>query len=481
MKTPQYLYGIPMLSHFTKSFVQEFYKLLFLVGNFSADRTDMIVKTTFDLNKNEDDLANLMKMMKKEMMDYRDGQEKSDTEITQAKNKIQGWITCFPDITEDELKEYFRFHLLPKPAIREILGFRTMLLVRAPSDIKKELDRVVIGQEKAKRVMSFAFYLHLIRNGIIKPHIHKLKGTDGSRPDVLPKPNILLIGPTGSGKTLTIKTLCSTFSIPFIKVDCSSLASSGYVGTHLNDHLKQLIKLHGRNKTEKAVIFFDEFDKVSEINIGASGRGSVGGVELQQEFLSFLEDRERIVTRTNNEEGPSHEILNIENLMLIFSGSFHGVEEIIRKRLDANNKEFTKYLKSSEELKEEENILQKIRYTDIMRFGIIPELTGRLGFIAVLDKLTEKEIVQIMKEAAGGIIEQYHNYFMHHFDRLVIREEVYTLMAGEVIRRNIGARAIDGIIIELLQDLLYNAPNTFEEEFIIDKEFFMKRFSWKLE
>ena len=150
---------------------------------------------------------------------------------------------------------------------------------------------------------------------------------------------------------------------------------------------------------------------------------------------------------------------------------------LFRSRLQANKKEFSKYLKSPEELKEEDNILQKVRYTDIMRFGIIPELTGRLGFIAVLEKLSEDEIVQIMKGAAGGIIEQYHNYFMHHFDRLVIRDDVYVLMAGEVIRRNIGARAISGIIIELLQDLLYDAPNEFEEEFVIDREFFLRRFA----
>lgn len=477
MKTPRYFYGIPMLSHFTKSFVQEFYRLLFLVGYFSAERIDLIVKTTFDLSKNEDDLADIMGTMKKEMLDCGDGQNKSDLEIAEARNKIKDWISCFPDTTEEEIQEYFRFHSLPKQDIKDILDFRTTLLIRAPSDIKKELDKVIIGQEKAKRVMSFAFYLHLIRNGVIKPHIHKLKGTDGSRPDVLPKPNILLIGPTGSGKTLIIKTLCSRFTIPFIKVDCASLASAGYVGNHLNDYLKQLIKLHGIAKTEKAVIFFDEFDKVSEINIGGVGRGSVGGVELQQEFLSLLEDPERIITRSNNEVGPAHEILNIENIMLVFSGSFHGIEEIIRKRLQAAKNEFTKYLKSPEEMKEEENILQKVRYTDILQFGIIPELTGRLGYIAVLDKLSEDEIIQIMKGAAGGISEQYHNYFMHHFDRLVIRDDVYALMAGEVIKRNIGARAITGIIIELLQDLLYDAPNAFEEEFVIDREFFMKRFS----
>ncbi|MEI6155571.1 MAG: hypothetical protein WCQ90_15970, partial [Deltaproteobacteria bacterium] len=102
MKTPQYLYGIPMLSHFTKSFVQEFYRLLFLVGNFTAENTDMLVKSTFDLNKREDDLANLLKRMKKEMMDHRDGQDISDVDIAEAKNKILGWITCFPDITEEE-------------------------------------------------------------------------------------------------------------------------------------------------------------------------------------------------------------------------------------------------------------------------------------------------------------------------------------------------------------------------------------------
>ena len=477
MKSPDFIYGIPVPTHLDKYFCAELYRLHFLPGDFTPEEADSMVKSVFFLKKTESDLAELMKSGEDALLRAMLNLPKSDKEIRSCIDRVIEWLKCFPDTTEEELQEYFDFYSLPAGKIQEVLEYRITLQIKAPSDIKAKLDKVIIGQDSAKKVMSFAFYLHLIRTGTIRPHIHKLKEVNEKRPNLLPRPNILLVGPTGSGKTLTIKTLCNMFSIPFIKVDCSSLTSTGYVGNHLNDYLKQLIKLHGKTKAEQAVIYFDEFDKVSEINIGGAGRGSVGGVELQQEFLSFLEDHDRVITRTSYEEGPSHETMNIDNIMLIFSGSFHGIEEIIGKRLTSDKKEFSKYLKSPAEKREEDNILQKINYIDIMKFGIIPELTGRLGFIAVLEKLSENEIVEIMKGAAGGIIEQYQNFFMHHFDTLVITDEVYTLMAAEVLRRNIGARAINGIIIELLQDLLYDAPNEFEEEFRIDRDFFMKRFS----
>jgi ATP-dependent Clp protease ATP-binding subunit ClpX len=222
-------------------------------------------------------------------------------------------------------------------------------------------------------------------------------------------------------------------------------------------------------------VYFDEFDKVSEQMYGRK-EGSVGGVELQQEFLALLEDKERVITRTGYEAGEKHQLLNTANIMFIFSGSFAGIENIIERRA-GEKKSSLGFRQNADKDNNKQSILHQVTFDDVIKFGIIPELAGRIGFIGVLDKLTKNDLISIMKSAKGNILNQYNNFFLYHFDKLVIKEEVYELIAEEVVKRNIGARALNGVIIELLQDMLFKAPNEFEEVFTVDKDYFYSKFN----
>ncbi|HHT23458.1 MAG TPA: AAA domain-containing protein [Bacteroidales bacterium] len=311
------------------------------------------------------------------------------------------------------------------------------------------------------------FYIHLIQIGYIESS--NTKGFVFSTND-FPKPNLLLSGTISSGKSFLINTLCDFFKIPFIRIDCFSLVSSGYIGNNLNTYLKTLIDRYGKEKAEKAILFFDEFDKMSEYNIGR--KGSIGGVELQQEFLVLLEEKKINVLSERSSDVSS--VLNTENIMLVFGGSFAGVERIIEKRLSTKHGYgsigFTK-----KEQPQGINLLKKIIPDDLIKFGIIPELVGRIGFIAILDTLKKDELVQIMKTSKNNILEQYINYFKFNNDTIQITDDVYELIAEEAIKRKTGARALQGVIMQLFGDLLFETVNEKSEKYIIDTDYFYKK------
>ncbi len=368
----------------------------------------------------------------------------------------------------EELIEFQKFHKIKESDFNEVLG-QTFYIERynTPAKIKAFLDTRVIGQEDAKKILSICFYIHLIRIGSIKPG-----NTNGFvfSADAFPKPNLLLSGSTGSGKSFLINTLCNFFQVPFIRIDCSSLVSSGYVGNNLNTYLRSLVDRYGKEKAEKAILFFDEFDKISEYNIGR--QGSVGGVELQQEFLTLLEDKKINILAEKSSHISS--VLNTENLMLVFAGSFAGVEKIIEKRLNIKlgygSIGYTK-----KEKPKGFNLLKKMDPDDLIKFGIIPELVGRIGFIAILDTLKKEELVAIMKSSKNNILEQYINYFKFSNDTLVIEDEVYELIAEEAIKCKTGARALQGVILQLFRDLLFETVNDKSETHVIDTEYFHKK------
>lgn len=451
-----YKYGLPLNeSQIDDPEICDFYRKVFLVASFPVDFLDEVAEAICLGRKIDEELFS----------DTNSLFENNTTTLKTALEFIKNWIQLKKGkMRLPELYEFKTFHKIPDDDMDPIITDIASNLYNTPARIKSYLDTIVIGQEEAKKVMSISFYIHLVRIGKIRSVF------DNDREYLLenfPKPNILISGSTGSGKTFIITTLCNLFRIPFIKIDCSSLVSSGYVGNNLNTYLKMLIDKHGLDKARQAILYFDEFDKVSEANIGRNG--SIGGIELQQEFLTLLEDK--YLTVRKEKSGDDHWQLDSGNLMLVFSGSFSGIESIIKKRIqDKSNFSGLGYHKNEQPIIE--NPIKKLNFDDLIKFGIIPELVGRIGFIAVLDKLTKEELISIIKKSKNNVLDQYNNYFRFTHDELIIKDEVYDLIAEESLRRNIGARALNGVIFQLLRDLLYESVNTEVQTFVIDADYF---------
>ena len=368
-------------------------------------------------------------------------------------------------IESRELEEFRDYHKISKEEFTSIVLQPRIAYYNTPHKIKAYLDKHVIGQEEAKKTLSVSFYLHLIRLGLIESKYNKFH----FNPADFPKPNILITGTTGSGKSYMINLLCNLFGLPFLKIDCSSLVSSGYVGNNLNSYFRSLIHHYGQEEAERAIVFFDEFDKVSEANIGRSG--SVGGIEIQQEFLTILEDKQ-VMVRMNTDGDTKPHFLKTQKMLMVFAGSFAGIEKIIKKRI--NNGEGNLGFRKKP-LIESDNILKKINFEDLISFGIIPELVGRIGFIAVLNTLTKEELVSIIKTSKDNELKKYENFFAFDGDKIHIHDEVYDLIAEEALKRKTGARALSSVILQLLNDLLYDSVNESEDIFEIDAAYFKSK------
>lgn len=379
-----------------------------------------------------------------------------------AINFLEKWIEKKEDfLSIEDISEFENYHMLAKEEISTIKSKFLSRKYNTPQKIKEYLDGLVIGQDAAKKILSVSFYIHLIRIGYIKEN-NDVKVAN------LPKPTLLISGSTGSGKTYMISLLCNFFNLPFIKIDCSSLVSSGYVGKNLGTYFKVLNDKYSENEAEKAVVFFDEFDKVSENNIGRSG--SIGGVELQQEFLTLLEDKQIIVKESSENDG----IINSENIMMVFGGSFAGIEKIIENRVGGSDGYGALGFKKKE-VTLDINYLKLMNSDDLIQFGIIPELVGRIGFIAVLDTLTKGELIEIIKKSKNNVLEQYQNYFKFNKDIVIIEEEVYELIAEEAMKKKTGARALNGVMMQLFRDILFDSVNDLHETFVITKDYFNEK------
>jgi len=343
---------------------------------------------------------------------------------------------------------------------------------KRPKDIYQELSRFVKGQEDAKKYMSFAFYLHLIRTRRIVPEIYNITNVSRRAGDIpLPEPHIMLFGPTGSGKTHIIKTLCEMYEVPFVKVDCAQMVSSGYVGPTVEDALTQLF-LRSKNtyEAERGVVFFDEFDKISEIHTFA---GNVGGKALQQEFLSLIEGSERMIKKELSRYADNI-TFKTNNLLFVFSGSFAGIEKFIEKRLNTSSIGFLSA--SYENAFPETDILKNAIPQDFIDFGIIPELIGRINYYIALDTLSKPQIIDIIKNSQDSFLNTYENFFWIHYDKLIIDDEVYEMIADKVIELGLGARSIRGILQKLLAESLFHSPNVIMETFHITKDDFITTF-----